>query len=635
MPKDIVGNVQDLERKRLRKFLDGLRNSTSSIGQITGQAILNTNVGDNATSEAGAVGGALQFGGLGLGQFGLLGGLGGGLLGSILGGITGGLQENNNMERDRIETRNRLYSRSIGDGSGLFGKGGYIDVENLAPGDELSGIIAPIQAEYNEIMVREDGSLVDVHSDEMHSDMSKNKVTDFASAGDYILSNKLKLSQKNRDRTIGYSTPVYEEGKGNYKAEPIELSDYVNESDETIADAGKTIRRKFKVKDQKRGLSYLDDVTNKENIRGRRLPIQALLASNEQAKGDIELDYQDITPIGQYLLGGLPLNDLFIRNNLLQVLGDPNLLNELTSQSNGSFTSDQGADTITQMAPLIQREGNSTAAASAGSGNINDILDSLGLSGSGLDNLLERSNDILDQDAQAVVVNGEQRQQQNRDIFSMLGSNDLISLVGSTVALGAQSTTPKVRLRRPEFIEERFRGFTPQQISAQSDAILGQGENIVKSFQGAEGVAASVAPILFSRLLNRSAGTRENLAIFNRQQEQAKYNELANVNDFNQGQLAAADEQSRKEVNQKIAQGSQILGNYINSKNQRLLNEDLVSRQIDSEVGQNLSNISSQRLTLDVINAQTAADRDLALRRLKQFKDAAQQYTDKLNNLKR
>lgn len=248
---------------------------------LGGQSLLRAGI-TNQNTKAGIIGGAMQGAVSGF----KIGGTGGGILGGLLGGTMGyaSVKEQQtalDMQRQQ-EERARMLANSVS--PTLYADGGEIM--------DGAGNVG-IQTELGERMVLPNGDIVVVKADELHKDMSKDKVTDFVPEGTIVFSTK--TDKKNainpkdyKDEIMGYSVVHYDENDPNSsKLEEIKFGDIIGDKPISPSEALEMIRKKYKtVPDDRQDI--FSEATNKENKKARMPYISALAIEQARNNGDLK-----------------------------------------------------------------------------------------------------------------------------------------------------------------------------------------------------------------------------------------------------------------------------------------------------------------------------------------------------------
>jgi hypothetical protein len=243
------------------------------------------------------------------------GGIGGLLTGGVTGALTGALATGNakeqKAEQDRYTYLNQMYGSVTGDDHNLQSllyaeEGGEI----VSPEGE---VFVPIQTEAKKIgkkLVKEklifsDGTIADVNATKPHSQQKKDDVTDIAVEGTYVMPVSTKLSKKDLDSLISYSTSKYSENGKNFAVEKVTLKDILGEKFEgSFAEATDIVTKKYPVMDTDDDLDPIARITNSENIANRSKIIAHLMRLNEAKINKEPIEETKLTPSMKAKTGG-------------------------------------------------------------------------------------------------------------------------------------------------------------------------------------------------------------------------------------------------------------------------------------------------------------------------------------------
>ena len=255
----------------------------------------------------GAVGGAakgFQAGGIG-------GLLTGGITGALTGAIATGNVKEQKAEQDKYTYLNQMYGSVVGADTNLQSllyaeEGGEI----VSPEGE---VFVPIQTEAKNIgkkLVKEklifsDGTIADVNATKPHSQQKKDDVTDIAVEGTYVMPVSTKLSKKDLDSLISYSTSKYSENGKNFAVEKVTVRDILGEKFEgSFAEATDIVTKKYPVMDTEDDLDPITRITNSENIANRSKIIAHLMRLNEAKINKEPIEETKLTPSMKAKAGG-------------------------------------------------------------------------------------------------------------------------------------------------------------------------------------------------------------------------------------------------------------------------------------------------------------------------------------------
>lgn len=296
--------MKEGKRKVARDLDQTLKTSVFPALGIAGAAInMQNDQSNDPNVRTAAISGAVRDGSMGYQS----GGIGGLLAGGITGGISSALvamnRKEQNYEADQNKYLNDMYGSVVGDDMNLASlvnaaKGGEI---NSAEGDQY----VPIQTEAKKVgrklikekLVFADGTMSDVNATKPHSEMKKDEVTDIVTQGTYVFPVNTKITQKDLDFLITYTTGDYSENGKNFAVEEFTLRDILGKNFEgSFAEAAHIIDKKYPVADTEDSLDPVTRITNSENIVNRSKIIAHLIRLNESKIKGIKLEENKIRP---------------------------------------------------------------------------------------------------------------------------------------------------------------------------------------------------------------------------------------------------------------------------------------------------------------------------------------------------
>jgi hypothetical protein len=284
--KELVNNV-----------LDRLGTTAGVAATITDIANLsdpsNTSVGVGAAS--GAVKGAVA--GAGAGPLGIIGGA---LFGGITGAIKSGTQREA-AEQQEFERRQKLLT-------GL----------RIAPSkQETGGMVTndtvperPVQMEEGEVMLFEDGRLVDTMAKEKHKDMDEKEVTDIIPTAFVFSNSKKRLINlaEIKDDVFTYTRGNYSEN-GNTPMEKITMGDvYGTKGKVTPAEMAKKVRKDTPIIEKP--VEDIERRTNEENLRRRAERLAPIMKMQEGLYKKFEFESPE-----KFELGGITCPPGYTKDN--------------------------------------------------------------------------------------------------------------------------------------------------------------------------------------------------------------------------------------------------------------------------------------------------------------------------------
>lgn len=304
--------MKEGKRKVARDLDQTLKTSVFPALGVAGAAInMQNDQSNDPNVRTAAISGAVRDGSMGYNS----GGIGGLLAGGITGGISSALvamnRKEQNYEADQNKYLNDMYGSVVGDDMNLASlvnaaKGGEI---NSAEGDQY----VPIQTEAKKVgrklikekLVFADGTMSDVNATKPHREMKKDEVTDLVTQGTYVFPVNTKITQKDLDFLITYTTGDYSENGKNFAVEEFTLRDILGKNFEgSFAEAAHIIDKKYPVADTEDSLDPVTRITNNENIANRSKIIAHLIRLNESKIKGIKLEENKMKPEMNARIGG-------------------------------------------------------------------------------------------------------------------------------------------------------------------------------------------------------------------------------------------------------------------------------------------------------------------------------------------
>lgn len=209
---------------------------------------------------------------------------------------------------------------------------------------------------------------------------------------------------------------------------------------------------------------------------------------------------------------------------------------------------------------------------------------------------------ISERKGDAVRDAGEAKKGYNA-LSRRVGFRDLMNLGTGLVGIGLQDRTEKRAFKRPLYIDQKYRGLSPQQINAEAGAASGAGVEAIKQMMngGGDRITARLAPVLLDRLLSQQGSTRKAYVDQNTALERGKYAERAEIQQSNLNEEARAQNAERDYNNKAIADTSSLISKYTSSRNAADINKYGDMMQIDRDLTDKLYKLDNQGMQVDMI----------------------------------
>src|SRR5690606_28594569 len=116
----------------------------------------------------------------------------------------------------------------------------------------------------------------------------------------------------------------------------------------------------------------------------------------------------------------------------------------------------------------------------------------------------DRLKELVDERKKDVIDTAAQRTKDYEDLADRMGGRNLQTLAVTTAGRLLQDRRHTPFIKRPNFIDKKYRGISPQRINAETEAATGAGVEMVKQMNSMSGgtgtLTARLAPIVMSRL---------------------------------------------------------------------------------------------------------------------------------------
>jgi len=211
-------------------------------------------------------------------------------------------------------------------------------------------------------------------------------------------------------------------------------------------------------------------------------------------------------------------------------------------------------------------------------------------------------NKISERKGDAVRDAEESRRGYNA-LSKRVGMRDLMQLGTGLVGIGLQDRTERRAFKRPLYIDQKYRGLSPQQINQQAEASTGAGVEAIKQMMngGGDRVTARLAPVLIDRLMSQQGQTRKAYVDQNTSLERAKYAERGTIQQFNIDEEARARNEERDFNNKAISSSAQLINKYISSRSAGDIEGYKTEEGINRDLTDKLYKLDNNELQTDMI----------------------------------
>lgn len=476
----------------------------------------------------------------------------------------------------------------------------------------------PVQTEDGEKMSKLDtGNIYDVFADELHKDMDDDLVTDFMTDRMYVFPNK-KLLKKDLDSLLGYTIGKYRENGRQTPVKEIRLKDEIGDEKITYAEALEKIKDNRPIEDS---LSYLDLITNEENLNGRKLYINSLVELNEERKAK----KKDKEEVQKMSLGGFP--------DPYDFYGDYEYGFRADKPPKGFYSSLYEVDPKEE----VYQDGFDYQSSFSDLSDSNDLESADDLDYSFFDDLeSEIYGDIDDQYSRNEDFVGEARGKYG-DYYDRVRRRNLASYLTSNALLALQSRVNEPVLKSPFGIEEKYRGISNKGIDEMSDSQLGSVAQIVRQVQenggSSDAVAAAIAPALVGKVLDSSGNARSKALEYNANQRSAKIKELGDIDNFNAASTVTARAKDSQDTNDFLSKLSYVTGEYLKNTNKVDGAELETDLQLQASLNREYDNVNRIKRDLKLQFLRGRMDRDNYDRQIKMWEKRLEMLKNEMSKI--
>lgn len=188
---------------------------------------------------------------------------------------------------------------------------------------------------------------------------------------------------------------------------------------------------------------------------------------------------------------------------------------------------------------------------------------------SGMTDVEKKIQDEIEKRKKDVTENAANTIEDYEDLTDRTNSRNLQGLIVSTAGRLLQDRRVNVAFKRPNYINQRYRGYSAQQIAQETQSASGAAVEMVKAMgRDPSAVTARIAPILMARMGAQEGASRKSYNDYNMNLERAKYGELNDIINTNDKIRADQVNTERDMGNRTIAGLSSDVGKFIQSINQ-------------------------------------------------------------------
>lgn len=217
--------------------------------------------------------------------------------------------------------------------------------------------------------------------------------------------------------------------------------------------------------------------------------------------------------------------------------------------------------------------------------------------------MLDEIKSMISERSGDAIRDAEESKKGYKDLSRRVGMRDLMQLGNSLIGIGLQDRSERRSFKRPLYIDQKYRGLSPQQINQESEAATGAGVEMVKNMLNAGGdrVTARLAPILVEKLISQQGRNRKAYVDQNTQLEMSKYDERGAIQQFNLDEEQKASRVEQDNTNKAIAGTSNVFNKYISSRSDADISKFKVDEGINRDLTDKLYQLENQQLQADII----------------------------------
>ena len=217
---------------------------------------------------------------------------------------------------------------------------------------------------------------------------------------------------------------------------------------------------------------------------------------------------------------------------------------------------------------------------------------------------IDQFRDVITERKGDAVRDAEEAKTGYKALSKRVGMRDLMQLGTGLVGIGLQDRTERRAFKRPLYIDQKYRGLSPQQINQQAEASTGAGVEAIKQMMngGGDRVTARLAPVLIDRLMSQQGQTRKGYMDQNQALERSKYAERGTIQQFNLDEEARAQNTERDFNNKAISSSAQLINKYISSRSAGDIEGYKTEEGINRDLTDKLYKLDNQGMEVDMID---------------------------------
>jgi hypothetical protein len=249
---------------------------------------------------------------------------------------------------------------------------------------------------------------------------------------------------------------------------------------------------------------------------------------------------------------------------------------------------------------------------------------------SGMTDIDKRIQDEIEKRKKDVEENAASTIEDYGNLADRTNSRNLQGLVVSTAGRLLQDRRVSTAFRRPNYINQRYRGYSAQQIAEESQAGSGAGVEMVKQMgRDPSAITARLAPIIMARMGYTEGKVRKAYNDSNMSLERAKYGELNEIRNVNDKLLADQRNQERDMGNRTIAGISSDVGKFLQSLNQTDGKTVDIKSQVNQRKINDLYSLDNSSIEMDIAKMDYGQQKDYLDKRINDIRTELE--TNKIN----
>lgn len=201
------------------------------------------------------------------------------------------------------------------------------------------------------------------------------------------------------------------------------------------------------------------------------------------------------------------------------------------------------------------------------------------------------------------VRDAEEAKTGYKALSKRVGMRDLMQLGTGLVGIGLQDRTEKRAFKRPMYIDQKYRGLSPQQINQQAEASTGAGVEAIKQMMngGGDRITSRLAPVLLDRIMTQQGQVRKAYVDQNTALERAKYGERGTIQQANLDEESRAQNAERDFNNKAISSSAQLINKYISSRSEGDIQGYKTEEGINRDLTDKLYKLDNNQMEVDMV----------------------------------